>query len=35
MIYFKDEISMRLDSIDSIASYYSRADLHSRLPVLG
>lgn len=32
MIYFKDEISMRLDSTDSTA-YYSRADIHSRLPV--
>lgn len=35
MIFFKDEISMKLDSIDSAAPYYSRADLHSRLPVLG
>lgn len=35
MIFFKDEISMTLDSIDSAAPYYSRADLHSRLPVLG
>lgn len=35
MIYFKDEISTMLDSTDSTASYYSRADLHSRLPVPG